>query len=277
MIYKFSLILLTTLLLSSQVRAGHSFLEKGTSNEAREDLKDIGIEEKLGQSIDLNMKFRNEEGEEVSLQSFFSKGKPVLLTLVYYNCPSLCNFHLNGLNDVFKKVDNWTIGKEFDVISISIDPKETPELAKNKKVNYIEAYGKQEAAKGWHFLTGSQENITKVADQVGFKYKWVEETGEFAHTAAAYVITPEGKISRYLYGIGFSPDVLRLSMVEASNGTIGTIVDKFVLYCFQYDPNKKTYAFYAYNVMRAGAGASALILSMFLGMFWLRNHRRKES
>lgn len=276
---KFTGVLLLTFGLATASFAnsgGHSFLDKGVSNETPEDLKDIGIDEHLGEQFDLSLTFKNEDGQEVPLQTYFKKGKPVLITLIYFNCPSLCNFHLNGLTEVFKQVDGWTIGDQFDVISISIDPKEGSELAKNKKESYIESYGKKEAASGWHFLTGSQENITKIAQQVGFKYKWVESTGEFAHTAVAYIITPEGKISRYLYGIGFSPKVLRLSMIEASNGTIGTIVDKFVLYCFQYDPNKKNYAFYAYNAMRAGAGVSAIILLSFLGVFWLRN-RRKES
>ncbi|MCB0347924.1 MAG: SCO family protein [Bdellovibrionales bacterium] len=263
-------------LFAQSANADHSFLDQGVANETREELKDVGIEEKLGANLDLSLTFRNEEGVEVPLSSYFKKGKPVLLTLVYYNCPSLCNFHLNGLNDVFKQIDGWTIGDQYDVVSVSIDPSEGAEVAKKKKAAYVKAYGKLEADKGWHFLTGKQENITEIAKEVGFKYKFVEETGEFAHTAAAYVITPEGKISRYLYGIGFSPKVLRLSLIEASNGSIGTIVDKFILYCFQYDPNKKNYAFYAYNVMRAGAGVSAIILMSFLSFFWLRN-RRKES
>lgn len=254
--------------------AQESFLEKGSSNKTRQELKDVGIDEHLGDTLDLTTTFRNEKGEEVALSTYFDGKRPVLLTLIYYSCPSLCNFHLNGLTDVFKAMPKWAVGNEFDVVAISINPRETPEVAKAKKASYIKAYGKPEAAKGWHFLTGSQESITKIAEQIGFKYKWVEETQEYAHSAAAYVVSPSGMISRYLYGIGFAPKTLRLSLVEAADGKIGDVLDRFILYCFQYDADKKTYAFYAYNVMRAGAGISAILLFIFLGSFWMRQRKK---
>tara|TARA_B100001248_G_scaffold262696_1_gene261038 strand:- start:8897 stop:9709 length:813 start_codon:yes stop_codon:yes gene_type:complete len=270
MIFRCFLIVFLTL----GAHAQESFLEEGTANKTPKELEGVGITEHLGEKIDLSTKFRNEEGKEVPLSTYFDGKRPVLLTLIYYSCPSLCNFHLNGLTDVFKQLDKWEVGKQFDVVAISINPKEQADVAKAKKASYIEEYGKPQAASGWHFLTGRQESIDKIAKQIGFQYKWVEETQEYAHSAAAYVISPDGMISRYLYGIGFAPKTLRLSLVEAADGKIGTVLDRFILYCFQYDPDKKSYAFYAYNVMRAGAGFSAIVLLLFLAAFWVRQRKK---
>lgn len=240
-----------------------------------DELRDgVGIDEKLGDKIDLNLKFKNEQGEEVSLGSYFQSGKPVMLALVYFNCPSLCNFQLNGIVETLKKLE-WTTGNQFEFVIASIEPTETPDLAKSKKESYMTVYDRKEGAKGWHFLTGSQESITALADQVGFRYKWVESRNEYAHTAATYVLTPEGKISRYLYGIGFTPKTLRLSLVEASNNKIGNAVDRFLLYCFRYDPEKRGYAFYAFNIMRAGAAVSVVALLAFLVPFWIRQRKQR--
>lgn len=265
-----------TFFASINLFANKSFLQKDRSyNEKMPEMQDIGIEEHLGDQIDLSLEFTNEHGGKVKLSDYMNGSKPVLLTLIYYSCPSLCNFHLNGLTDVFKQMD-WSIGNEFEVLAVSIAPDETPELAKAKKASYIKEYGRDGADKSWHFLTGKEEQIKKLASQVGFKYKWNPERKEWAHAAAAYVMSPTGMISRYLYGIGFSPKTLRLSLVEASNGKIGDIIDKFVLYCFQYDPEKKTYAFYALNIMRAGAGATVFILVLVFGSFWFRQKREIE-
>lgn len=240
-----------------------------------DELRDgVGIDEKLGDKIDLNLKFKNEQGEEISLGSYFQSGKPVMLALVYFNCPSLCNFQLNGIVETLKKLE-WTTGNQFEFVIASIEPTETPDLAKSKKESYMTVYDRKEGAKGWHFLTGSQESITALADQVGFRYKWVESRNEYAHTAATYVLTPEGKISRYLYGIGFTPKTLRLSLVEASNNKIGNAVDRFLLYCFRYDPEKRGYAFYAFNIMRAGAAVSVVALLAFLVPFWIRQRKQR--
>lgn len=242
-------------------------------NEMQELREGVGIEEKLGQDIDLDLNFVNEKGESVGLRDYFAKSKPVMLALIYYNCPSLCNFQLNGIVDTLKELE-WTTGQQFEFVVVSIEPTEGPELAAQKKQAYLELYQRPEAAKGWHFLTGSAEAIAKLADQVGFRYKWVESRKEYAHTAATYILTPEGKISRYLYGIGFSASTLRLSLVEASDGKVGSAVDKFLLYCFRYDPEKRGYAFYAFNVMRAGAATAVLVLLAFLVPFWLRQRKQ---
>lgn len=246
--------------------------EEPIQNETPAELKDVGIDEHLGEPVDLALTFRDESGKTVPLSSFTSGGKPVLLTLAYFNCPSLCNFHLNGLNDAFKGLKE-PLGREFEMVVVSIEPKETFELAAKKKESYIRAYGRPEGAAGWHFLTGDQANITKLAQQVGFKYRWDEKEKQYAHASAAYVLTPEGRISRYMYGIVFDPKVLRLSMIEASNGTIGTLVDKLTLFCFHYDPKASKYTVAAFNVMRAGGGLTVLILACFLLPFWFRSRK----
>lgn len=248
---------------------------EGFANETPKQLEGVGIEEHLGATIDLDLTFKNEQGELVPLRSYFKDHKPVLLSLAYYTCPSLCNFHLNGLLDVFKKL-NAPLGHEFNAVVVSIDARETPDVARKKKENYIKSYGRPEGADGWHFLVGEETKIRELAKQVGFNYHWDEEQKQWAHAAAAYVITPEGKISRYLYGIDFDPQTLRLSMVEASSGRVGTLVDKLILYCFHFDPKASKYTLYAFNVMRAGGMAIIVILTAFLVPFWVRNRREGE-
>ena len=267
----FPLLLIITFAFSALHASPSNQFKKNEMNELREG---IGIDEKLGDKVDANLEFKNEKGESVKLGDYFSKGKPVMLAMIYFNCPSLCNFQLNGIVDTLKNLE-WTTGEKFEFVVVSIEPTETPELAAKKKKAYLKAYGRDAGAEGWHFLTGKQEAITKLADQVGFRYKWVESRKEYAHTAATYIITPDHQISRYLYGIGFTPKTLRLSLVEASNGKIGNAVDKFLLYCFQYDPEKRGYAFYAFNIMRAGAGAAVLVLLAFLVPFWLRQRKQR--
>ena len=239
------------------------------SNEMPREFENAGIKEKNGDQIDPTLEFTDDTGKKVTLGEYFKKGKPLLLSMVYFNCPSLCNLHLNGLTDGLKELD-WAIGDKFEVLSVTIDPSEKFELAADKKKSYVEAYGRKESASGWHFLTGEDSQIKKLTSQVGFGYKWDEATKQYAHASAAIVITPEGKISRYLHGISFDPKTIRLSMVEATQGKIGDIVDQFVLFCFKYDPNKRTYAFYAFNIMKYGAGLCALILFAFMFPHWKR-------
>lgn len=249
--------------------------EAGIENETPQQLEGVGITEHLGDHVNLDLNFRNEQGEVVPLRTYFKDHKPVLLTMAYYSCPSLCNFHLNGLNDAFKKMSS-PIGSEFNVVVVSIEPKETPELASAKKASYIKAYGRPEGAAGWHFLVGDEPQIRELAKQVGFGYRWDEEQKQWAHAAAAYVLTPEGRISRYLYGIDFDPKTVRLSLVEASNGRIGTLVDKLILYCFHFDPKASKYTLYAFNVMRSGSVLVVIVLAIFLAPFWFRNRREEK-
>ncbi|MFK8137915.1 MAG: SCO family protein [Bdellovibrionales bacterium] len=275
MLKNIQLVLILCLTFSVSTLSANSFLKpEETSNKKPEVLTDVGVTEHLGQNIDLNLEFKDHNGETVQLGKYF-KGKPVMLALIYYNCPSLCNFQLNGVTDTMKEM-KWSAGKEYEAVFISFEPKETPELAKKKRDSYLELYGREGAKDSFHFLTGSQENITKIASQVGFGYKWVEEQKEYAHAAATYILSPGGKITRYLYGIAFTAATLRLSLVEAAEGKVGSIADQLLLYCFKYDPSRRGYAFYAFNIMRAGAGVTVIILAAFLIPFWIRQRKVKQ-
>lgn len=254
---------------------------KGPSNprpaqELPEEFKDIGIDEKMGVTLDKSLPLINEKGETVTLGSFFHASRPVILSLVYFNCPGLCNYHLNGLTDGMKELD-WSIGDKFTVLSISFDPKESFETAAKKKETYLKVYGRPSARDDWHFLTASPETIKALTASVGFKYKWVEQSKEWAHGSAAIVLTPEGKVSRYLPGVMFEKKDLRLALTEASNGKIGNFVDHFVMFCFRYDHKQSKYTLYAFNVMKAGSGISVLLLGLWMIPFWVRSYRNKRN
>lgn len=239
------------------------------ANQTPKELEGVGIDQKLGSSLDLGLKFKNENNEEVTLGSFYSGHKPVIISLVYYSCPGLCNFHLNGLTEGLKGVD-WNPGDKFEILAISFDPKENAELAKNKKKNYMEIYNRSQAENGWHFLTADQETITKLTSSVGFKYKWNEKENEWSHASAAIITTPQGVISRYLGGIQFDPKDIKLALNEASNGKIGSLIDKVILFCFHYDPQANKYALYAYNLVRLGGAVIVLLMVIWLLPFWIR-------
>ncbi len=219
----------------------------------------IGIDEHLGGSIDLDLEFENEVGAVVKLRDYFKAGKPIFLSLVYYNCPMLCNLQMNGSLKTFKQL-KLNLGTEFDAILVSIDPNETQKLTSDKKKTYLKSYDRPDADKGWHFLRGKQENITALAKQVGFKYRYDDETSQYLHTAASYVITPDGRISYYHYGISMEPSVLRLSLIEASENKIGTVMERLVLFCLQYDPKKKGYSIYVMNIVRVLGAILVIVL-----------------
>ena len=243
------------------------------ANELPKELEKAGISEKLGDVINLDLEFNNEKGEKVKLSEYFSQGKPVILSLIYYSCPNLCNFHLNGLNDGMKKL-KWTVGKEFQVVSVSFDPNESHKVAAEKKKNYLKAYGRLGAEKGWHFLTGSKQSTEELAKSVGFSYEWSADSGEWAHSSAAILVTPEGKVSRYLHGVHFEEKDLRLALLETAKGKIGDIIDGIVLYCFRFDPKKNKYTLYAFNIMKAGATATVILMALFLAPVWIRERRK---
>lgn len=239
----------------------------GTKNERPAFLDNVGIDEKLGGSVDLSLPFVDESGQNVTLGKYFNKDIPVFLMLIYYDCPTLCNTHMNTIVTTLKNFE-WQIGKEFEFVVVSFDPREKHELAKSKKESYLKMYGKPGAGNKWHFLTGSQKSINALTSQIGFKYAWNQNENDWAHTAASYVLTPQGKISYYHYGLNINPKVFRLSLVEASDNKIGTVMDRLILFCLQYDPNKKTYSFYAYNLMRVAAALVAIGLILFFFRFW---------
>lgn len=242
--------------------------KSGVKNEKPYYLDNIGIDERLGEKIDLQLLFTDENGKQAPLAHYFDE-RPVFLMLAYYNCPTLCALHFSALMKSFRKFE-WAPGEKFEFVVVSIDPREGPEDARKAKELYLSEYDRPESANGWHFLTGKEEHIKSLAKQVGFNYQWDPNMEQYAHPAAAYSLSPSGKISYYHYGLNIEPEVMRLSLVEASENKVGNIVDRLVLFCLQYDPNKKTYAFYAYNIMRVAAALAALGLIVFLARFWRR-------
>jgi len=239
------------------------------------ELEDVGIYEHLGDTLPLDAVFTDDLGNEVRLGDYFKDGKPVVMSLGYYSCPMLCDLVLNGMIDGLKEIE-YRIGEDFKVITVSIDPAEQFELAALKKKNYVISYEDENAAAGWHFLTGEQDNIDQIANSIGFGYKWNSDRQEFMHAAAIYVISPEGKITRYLYGVLFEPRDLKLALLEGSAGRIGDTFDQALLYCYVYDATKGRYGPAAMNIMRLGGGLTAFALVIFLGVLWLREKSRKR-
>lgn len=242
------------------------------ANQAPLELRGIQIDEKLGASIDLSLEFYDENSQSAPLEKYWSSNKPVLLTLIYYKCPNLCQLHLNGLA---KALDELRMEDEFEFTAVSFDHTENPSLAQAKKTNYLRQL-KRSTGRNWRFLTGAQENIQQLSRQVGFKFKWSEEQKQYAHLPVAYVLTPEGRISRYLYGVEMDVKTLKLSLVEASQGRIGGMINRILLFCFQFDPRKNKYTLYAYNIMKAGGALTVLLILLLLAPAWLRT-RNKDS
>ena len=236
-----------------------------------EELKGLEVEEKLGALLDLQLSFKNEYGQAVILKNYAQNQSPVLLSIIYYNCPNLCGLHLNGLSQGLKELPK-KFKQKFQFVLVSMDDSETPKLAHAKKQSYIEKYDL--LPENTHFLTGDKKNIQALSKQVGFRFRWDENQKIFAHLPVAYALTPHGQISRYLYGVLFQSRTLRLSLVEASAGKIGSVVDRVLLFCFQFDPKKRKYSWYAYNIMRAGGVISLLFLLCFLLPVWIRESKK---
>lgn len=222
----------------------------------------IGIDQRLNHRVPLDLPFVDETGRPVQLGDYFGK-RPVLLALVYYECPMLCTQVLNGVTGALKAI-NFDVGKEFDVVAVSINPKEGPGLAAQKKEAYVTRYGRAQTAPGWHFLTGREENIRTLAAAIGFRYEYVDEIKQYAHGAGVELITPKGVIARYFYGIEYSPRDLRLGIVEASEERIGSPIDSVLLLCYHYDPSTGKYGAAAIDAVRIGAIATMLGLGTFL-------------
>lgn len=240
-----------------------------TGHELPTDLKKVTVEERLGEKLDLSLPFVSDEGDAVTLGQYFRKDRPVLLAMVYYNCPSLCNYHLNALTEGMRKL-KWTSGEEFEVVAVSMNHRETAAVASKKKASYLKEYGRPSGERGWHFLTGTEANVNALAKQLGFSFTWLPEKEQYAHAAVAYVVTPAGKISRYIHGLNVDEQTLRLSLLEASNGKIGSIIEQVLLFCFQFDPQKSKYTLYAWNLVRVGALLTVLLLAIFLIPVWRR-------
>lgn len=238
-------------------------------------LAQVGVDEHLDTRLPLDLQFVDETGRTVRLGQYFDGSRPLILTLNYYECPMLCGLQLNGLAQGLKGVD-WTIGDRFDVVTVSINPSETPTLARQKRQSYLSFYDRDGAASAWHFLTGQEADIRRLANTVGFHYAYDPQQKQYAHPAVLFVCTPDGRVARYLYGVEFPPKSLRLALLEASEGKMGNPLDRIVLYCYHYDPSSHRYAPVAMNIMRVGGGATVLLLGLSLGIFWFRDSRRKR-
>jgi protein SCO1/2 len=225
-------------------------------------LQQVGIDQHLNQQLPLNLQFKDESGKDVKLGDYFGK-KPIILSLVYYKCPMLCTEVLNGMASALG-VLNFSAGKEFDIVTVSIDPREAPADAAKTKEVYVHRYGRASAAQGWHFLTGQQDQIQQLAKAVGFRYVYDPRIQQFAHASGIQIATPDGRLAQYYYGIEYSPKDLRLGLIEASKNHIGTVVDALVLYCYHYDPTTGHYGAIALRVMRLGGILTVLLLGGFV-------------
>jgi protein SCO1/2 len=248
-----------------------------SSNDVPFALRDIGIEQRLNEQVPLDLNFRDEAGQTVRLGDYFGK-RPVVVSLVYYNCPKLCNLVLNGLVGGLRTLP-FAVGKDFDVVTVSFDPREGASDATKKKEVVLHDYGRAGdagVAAGWHFLTGDKTSIDALADAVGFKYAFDTATDQFAHASGVMIATPEGKLSHYFYGIEYAPRDLKLGLVEASAGRIGSAVDKLTLYCFHYDPTTGKYGPAIMNIMRL-TGIMTVLGLVALIMILQRRRRRRST
>jgi len=238
-------------------------------------LEGVGVEEHLGDTIPLDLEFTDQFGQPVKLANYFHKGKPVVLVLSYYNCPMLCPMVLSGIAHTADSL-SWAPGSEYQILTVSINPRETAELAKTEHDRYVGGMKTPVGPRGWVFHVGEEANIKRLADAVGFQYKYLDDKQQYAHPAVYFVLSEEGKITRYLYGIHQKRKTLRLALVEASHGKIGNTIDKVLLYCCQYDPSSGTYVTAANRVMNLVAISTALVLGSVLGAFWWHEKRKKS-
>jgi protein SCO1 len=227
-------------------------------------LKNVGIEQRLNQQIPLGLRFRDESGKTVTLGDYFGQ-KPVILNLVYYKCPMLCSEVLSGLVSSLK-ILKFDVGNQYNVLTVSFNPRETPDLAAASKAQYLKRYGRPGAAEGWHFLTGPEESITSLAQAVGFEYQYDPETDQYAHATAIMILTPDGRVAQYYYGVEFAPKDLRLGLIQASNGKIGNLVDEVLLYCYHYDPASGKYGAVITRILKLSGLATIVLIG---AMVWI--------
>lgn len=234
----------------------------------------VRIDQNLGRPIPPDLQFRDEAGRDVRLGDYFGK-KPVILTPVYYRCPMLCNIVLEGVVNALREL-RFDAGREFEVVTVSFDPAETPQDATAKKAKYLARYARPGAEQGWHFLTGDAQSVSTLMRTLGFHYEWDEEIKQWAHGTTIVVATPEGRIARYFFGIQYPPRDLRLGLVEASGGRIGSVADQLLLLCYHYDPATGKYSAYAMNAVRLGGGATVAAIAGFI-LVMLRREKRSRA
>jgi protein SCO1/2 len=237
-------------------------------------LEGVGIDEHLGRPIDLSLTFIAENGYPVALSEYFHQGRPVILNLVYYNCPMLCTLVLNGQTEALRAIP-WTPGKEYEVVTVSIDPRESFDVSRKKKAIYMGSFDRP--APGWHFLVDHDGNAKKLAEMAGFHYRYDPRIEQYAHPAAIMVLTPEGRMARYLYGVRYSPRDLRFALAEASEGRSTMAIEKILLFCYHYDPKSGAYVLFATNVMRAGGLLTVALIAFFLIRMFRADRKRSAA
>ncbi len=237
---------------------------------------EVGIDERLGQQLPLDTIFEDEDGQEVTLADYFDGERPVALNLVYHECPMLCSLLLTEFTRTLTEFTRtlgemeWRPGGEFEVVTVSFSATEDPTVASRAKEKYLEQLGRPEAGPGWHFLTGEEQSIRALADALGFRYRWVESSGEFAHPAALIFASGDGMITRYIHGMGYPATDVRKALVEASNGQVGSAVDRILLYCYRYDADANSYVLHARNLMKLGGFLTLLLIVTGLALLWRR-------
>lgn len=259
--------------LLSMVLIGNAFAQV---NQTPPELQGVDVVDKLGTQVPLDLKFKNEHGQDVTLGQYFNQGKPVILVLAYYECPMLCTFVLNTLSENITKIPNWKPGKQYQIVTVSINPLETSELALEKKKNYLNTIQMPPDSDAWAFLVDPYNNTQQLAQAIGFKYFYDKQQKDYAHPAVAFILTDKGVLSRDLFGLTYESKDLKLSLLEASNGKIGNMVEKIILFCYHYDPEAKGYVLFAQNVMKIGGLLTILMLGLFLAFFWRMDIQRSK-
>ena len=232
-------------------------------------LDQVGIDQHLNQQIPLDLNFVDENGQPVELRQYFGQ-KPVIITMVYYQCPMLCSQVLSGLTGALNAMSSFNVGREFNVVTVSFDPRDTPQAARENKERYLKRYRRAGSDQGWHFLVGKKEQIDALAQALGFRYAWDAANQQFAHASAIMLLTSEGHIAQYYYGIEYAPRDIRFGIIEASKGRIGTVVDQVLLYCYHYDPTRGKYGAAIFNILRISALATVLVLGGFMFIMFRR-------
>ena len=236
---------------------------EGVPNQKPSILDQVGIEQRLNQQIPLDAAFIDENGQAVQLKQYFGS-KPVIVALVYYQCPMLCSQVMNGLAGALNGIKRFNVGRDFDVVIVSFDPRDTPETAAAEKKSYLSRYRRPGAAEGWHFLTGRKDQIDDLANALGFHYAWDPKAQQFAHASGIMLLTPDGRVAQYYFGIEYAPRNLQLGLIDASQGKIGNVVDQLILYCFHYDPTQGRYGAAIFNILRLSALATLVLLGGYI-------------
>jgi protein SCO1 len=259
------------LLLLGVVAAGPALaqIQRGTPDE----VEGIEIVARLGEELPLDLRFTDEKGQDVQLAGYFDGKRPVVLSMGYYRCPMLCDLVWSGILQSLSEI-SLDPGEDYQLVTVTIDPNETATLARQKKADYLESFGRPGAEDSWHFLTGSEDAIKELAKAVGFGYRYLPERDEYAHAAGMMVVSPNGKLTRYLYGVMYEPDTVRMALLEAGEGKIGSALDRVVMYCFHYNPEEGKYTVAAMNMMRLVGLLTVAALGSLIVVLWRRERRR---